>query len=124
MPAMGGAAIAEEALLVAIGADRKIDDDCKPGLRETAGEIARQIENVMMGAARRSEEFRIIRIIVTEALVQIGADFIDGARDCRSNHRSDARTAGTEAFHGGDSRIGDAGEPPFPSGMGSADDTR
>ena len=91
---------------------------------ETAGEIARQVEDAMMGAAGRGEELRIVWIIVAEALVQVGADFIDRPRDRWSNDRSYTRTAGTQVFHGGDGRIGDAGERAFPSGMGSADDTR
>src|SRR4051794_40096692 len=80
LPAMSHAPKAEEALLVAVRADPEVDHTY-PCIGEALAKVARQVEIVVRPLQGWREELGVDGMIVDEALIEIGADFINLLRD-------------------------------------------
>src|SRR5580700_1904458 len=120
--AVGGAAEAVKPLGVGIGAKPDILDAADARPDQPRADIAGQVEHGMAVAPSRREEAVAGGVFCVKAGNQIGADFVIGLPDHRSDDGADLAARGAEPLHGIDRGLDDAGERAAPAGMGGTDD--
>src|SRR3954453_24134763 len=120
--AVGGAAVAEEVVLVRVGAEAKIGDFADAGRREPRAYVAGQVEHRTAGAGVGAEEARVPGVRRKELAHEFGADLVGVRADRRPEHRDRALAPRAKALHGEKRRREDAGERAAPAGVAGADD--
>src|SRR5262245_93261 len=119
---MSGPAVAEEALLVTIGAGPDDLDLLKAQGFQPVGAIGLQIEAVVAGSIARDEEAGIARLARQEAIVEFLPDLIGGLADRRADGGDDVTAVPAQPLHLVDGRFEHAPDGTLPARMGGADD--
>src|SRR5262245_33621058 len=95
--------------------------DADPG--EAGGDIARKIEEGVLGPWRGQEESFVVRVFGRETSDKFRPDLVARLADGRSKRDRKARAVRPPPFHGGDRRLEHAVGGAAPAGMGHADHT-
>src|SRR5690606_36043814 len=118
---VGGATVAEETLLVRVGTGVDPLDGAQPGPFQPGLHVAGKIEQPVSLARRRAEEPCVLRVRIEKPFAKLRSHLVGLRRDAWSDGGHDVGAIGAEPLHGGDHRIGDAGERTTPAGMRGPD---
>src|SRR5690606_36675287 len=83
---------------------------------------AGQVELAFVFGRARAEEAFAAGVVVGEALLIVGADFVGALRDAGADDGDHARRFGAQRRHGLYGRVDDAAKGALPAGVGGADD--